>query len=96
METNQTAKRQLLCTATRVTKIHFINPRGYAIPQGDAPRFFKKEHQMLKVTLAVDPQTQRALYADERKCLGVFQDFISATNCVGEEILRRFCNLTTV
>jgi hypothetical protein len=51
---------------------------------------------MLKVTLAVDPQTQRALYADERKCLGVFQDFISATNCVGEEILRRFCNLTTV
>jgi hypothetical protein len=52
--------------------------------------------KMLKVTLVVDPQTQRALYADERQCLGVFKDYIAAVQWVGEEVFRRFCTFTMV
>ena len=51
---------------------------------------------MIKIILTVDPTTQRAMYADECKVLGVFADINTAVRELGDEIIRRFCSIRTV
>jgi hypothetical protein len=46
---------------------------------------------MLKIILTTDPQTRRALYDNESKCLGVFMSMQDAEQALGNML--SFCSI---